>query len=435
MPPMTVTTADVSTTAPEVISEWRDGWRTVAGAAAGMGTGVGLYLTVRSLFVVHLTREFGWTRGDLGVAGLVAFVTGAFALPFVGRMTDRFGYRRVVMVSVPALSLFYLMIALQPGPLGIHLALMVWGGLFGGGTSAIPYTRPVIAAFQRQRGLALGVATAGTSITAMIVPPIIASLIEAYGWRSGLYAMSGITAVIGLPLALVLMGAGGPGGPGVDDEQRRSRLTGGPGTRSLPPETAPSRSVVLRDAIRTSRFWLLALAFASVNIAGAGVVAQLAPLLGDKGIPEGKAALVMSIYAGGILIGRLLTGVSLDRLPTAGVGAVMTLIPAMGLALLRVPSPSFWLAAIAVVMIGLQQGAEVDLIAYIVSRSFGVRHYGSIYGALGVAGSLSTAASFVFFGKVHDMTGSYDLALTVGIAAFAVGAIGFTLSGFSRRPL
>ena len=67
-------------------------------------------------------------------------------------------------------------------------------------------------------------------------------------------------------------------------------------------------------------------------------------------------------------------------------------------------------------------------------RSFGVRHYGSIYGALGVAGSLSTATSFVFFGKVHDMTGSYDLALTVGIVAFALGAIAFTLSEFSRRP-
>jgi cyanate permease len=172
----------------------------------------------------------------------------------------------------------------------------------------------------------------------------------------------------------------------------------------------------------------LALAFAAVNIAGAGVVAQLAPLLVDKGIPDGTAALVLSIYAGGILIGRLLTGVSLDRLPTAGVAAVMTLIPAIGLALLRVPSPSFWLAALAVIMIGLQQGAEVDLIAYIVSRSFGVRHYGAIYGALGVAGSLSTATSFVFFGKVHDMTGSYDLALTVGIVAFALGAIAFTIA-------
>ena len=142
---------------------------------------------------MHLTQEFGWTRGDIGVAGMVAFVTGALALPVIGRLVDRFGYRSVVLVCVPALSLLYLMIALQPGPYRIHLVLMVWGGLFGGGTAALTYTRPVIAAFQQQRGMALGVATAGTSITAIIVPPVVAAVIAAYGWRAGLYAMAALT--------------------------------------------------------------------------------------------------------------------------------------------------------------------------------------------------------------------------------------------------
>lgn len=418
------TTAELPAQARDV-NEWRDGWRVVAGAAAGMSTGVGLYLMVRSLFIVHLTREFGWTRGDIGVAGMVAFVTGAIALPFIGRLIDRFGYRPIVLVCVPALSLLYLMIALQPGPFRVHLMLMVWGGLCGGGTSALAYTRPVIAAFRQRRGLALGVATAGTSITAMLVPPIIAAVIGAYGWRSGLYAMSAITGLVGLPVALALIGRGTAGTRARPATPAQSRSAG-------PIDAAASRSVVLREAIRTRRFWLLAVAFAAVNLASAGMVAQLAPLLGDKGIAPESAALVMSIYAAGILIGRLGTGVSLDRLPTAAVAAVMTLIPALGLALLRISSPSFWLAAAAVVMIGLQQGAEVDLLAFIVSRSFGIGHYGAIYGALGVPGGLSTAASFVFYGKVHDLTGSYDLALGVGIAAFCVGAIAFTLSGLER---
>ena len=72
-------------------------------------------------------------------------------------------------------------------------------------------------------------------------------------------------------------------------------------------------------------------------------------------------------------------------------------------------------------------------IAYIVSRSFGVEHYGTIYGAVGVAGAVSTAASFVFFGKVHDFTGSYDIALRVGALAFCIGAVAFAAVG--RRPV
>ena len=410
---MTVTLEHAPPASTHVESEWRTGWRIVAGAAAGMGTGIGLYLVVRSLFVVHLTKEFGWTRGDIGVAGTVAFVTGAFVLPVVGRMIDRFGYRPVVLVCVPAMSLLYLAIALQPGPFRIHLLLMVWGGIFGGGTAAISYTRPLIAAFQRQRGLALGLATAGTSITAMVVPPLIAAVIAGYGWRAGLYTMAAITTLVGLPLSLALMGK--------TPVMRRAPI---PSSRARVP-----RDAALRDAIRTPRFWLLALAFASVNIPGAGVVAQLAPMLGDKGLPEGTAALVMSVYASGLLLGRLLTGFSLDRLPTPLVAAPMTLIPAIGIVLLRAPTLSFAVAAAAVLMIGLQQGSEVDLIAYIVSRTFGVDHYGTIYGALGVAGAVSTAASFAFFGKVHDLTGSYDIALTVGALAFCVGAVAFTAGG------
>jgi MFS family permease len=346
------------------------------------------------------------------------FESGALALPVIGRMVDRFGYRRIVLVCVPALSLLYLMIALQPGPFRIHLLLMVWGGIFGGGTSALAYTRPVIAAFRAQRGLALGVATTGTATTAAILTPIVAAVIEAYGWRAGLYTMSAVTTLVGLPLALALLG------------RSAGRSRGDAPSRAGAPAT--ETSMALGDAVRTRRFWLLAVAFASANLASAGAIAQLAAMLADKGIPLVSAAMVMSAYALGMVIGRLATGLSLDRLPTFVVAAVITAIPALGMVLLRVPSASLWLAGVALLTIGLQQGGEVDLLAYIVSRSFGIGHYGAIYGALGVPGGLSTAASFVLYGKLYDLTGSYDLALGIGIAAFAVGTIAFTISGLER---
>jgi sugar phosphate permease len=422
----TTSVLDVQVTQPaaplSARDEWRAGWRIVAGAAVGMGTGVGLYVMVRSLFVLHITREFGWTRGDIGIAGMVAFVTGAIAMPIIGRTLDRVGHRRVVLICVPAFALVYPMIALQPGPFRFHLMLMVYAGIFGGGTAAIAYTRPVVAAFQRQRGLALGLATAGTSIAGIIAPPILAAVISAYGWRAGLYVMSFMTGVVGLPIALFLIGNGARTAPG----DRR--------TTSVGLGQSEPRGLTLRDATRRSRFWLMAITLAVVNIPGAGVVAQLAPLLGDKGFSDASAANAMSIYAGGVLLGRLIAGFSLDRLPTWVVAAVMTVIPAIGIVLLRGPSPSFWLAATAVAMIGLQQGSEVDLIGYIVSRSFGIAHYGAIYGTLGIGGAIATAMSFVFFGKVHDLTGSYDLALSVGAVAFCLGAIGFAASGRALEP-
>jgi MFS family permease len=410
------------TFAPADVDEWRRGWRIVAGAAVGMGTGVSLYLMVASLFIKHITLEFGWTRGDMGIAGMVAFVTGAVALPIIGRLLDKFGFRRIVIVCVPALALLYLMIALQPGWYPFYLVLMVWGGIFGGGTAAIAYTRPVIAAFERQRGLALGVATAGTSIAAMFVPPVLAASIVAYGWRAGLFTMAAVTAFVGLPIALALIGRAREGAVRAVDEAPVDDL----------PVVQRARDMTLGEAVRGARFWLLVVALAAVNIPGSGVVGQLAPLVGDKGLTEGAVALVMSIYAVGLLVGRLMTGFALDRLPPPLVAAVMTLIPAIGIVLLLVPSPSFALAALAVGMIGMQQGSEVDIIAYFVSRGFGLKHYGAIYGMVAMAGAISTAVALVLFGKMHDLTGSYDIALMIGAVAFCTGAAAFAAIGRTR---
>jgi cyanate permease len=169
-----------------------------------------------------------------------------------------------------------------------------------------------------------------------------------------------------------------------------------------------------------------------VNIPGSGVVGQLAPLIGDRGLSEGAVAVVMSLYAFGLLVGRLITGFALDRFSPPLVAAVMTLVPALGIALLLIPSPSFALAALAVAMIGMQQGSEVDIIAFFVSRSFGLKHYGTIYGMVAMAGAISTAVALVLFGKVHDWTGSYDMALVIGGVAFCTGAAAFAAIGRAK---
>ena len=173
----------------------------------------------------------------------------------------------------------------------------------------------------------------------------------------------------------------------------------------------------------------------AVNIPGAGVVAQLAPMLGDKGLPQESAALVMSIYASGLLLGRLRHRLLAGSPPHAARrGGDDAHSRARYHAAARAHRRLSAVGRRRGAMIGLQQGSEVDLIGYIVSRTFGLDHYGTIYGALGVAGAVSTAASFAFFGKVHDLTGSYDFALIVGIAAFCLGAIGFAASGLADVP-
>ncbi len=345
----------------DVRAEWRRGWRVVLGAGVGIGTGVSLYLLLASLFVKRVTMEFGWTRGDLALAGAGSFLVAALALAYIGRTLDRLGFRTVVLVCVPALAAVYL----------------------------------------------------GTSLASIVVAPIVAAIIAGYGWRAGAYALIVVMLFVGLPLALWLIGSA--------KEAHVSAADDVAGDDGVPENLA----VTLREALRGPAFWLIAGALVAVNIPGSGVVGQLAPMITDKGLSETQSGLAMSIYAIGLLTARIATGFALDRFKAPNVAAIATGVPALGAALLLVPEPNFALAALAVLLIGMQQGAEIDLLAFFVSRNFGTKHYGAIYGAIAMAGALASAAGLILFGKVHDWTKTYDIALIAGTVAFVIGAGAF----------
>jgi sugar phosphate permease len=410
-------------------AEWQSGWRIVVGVGIGMGTGIALYLMVSSLFVTRITDEFGWSRGDLSLAAAVGYIAGALSLAVIGRLLDRHGYRRVVLVCVPGLALVYLGAASIEGSFTIYVLLMVVAGIFGTGTGALSYTRPLIAAFDRQRGLALGVAASGISVTAIAMPPLLAYVIGAHGWRAGFITMAIITLVIGLPLALWFIGR-------VKNERRVDTETL---TLSELPEASEAErrapSIPLAQAMRGKQFWLLVVALVAINIPGSGIVGQLAPLLSDQGLSDTATGLALSVYALGLMAGRLITGFALDRVPVARVAALMTGVPAIGALILLVPEPHVAVALVAVALIGLQQGSELDLLAYFISRNFGFGHYSSIFGAIATAGALSTASGIVLFGQVHDATGAYTIALMVGAFAFLVGAVAFYATSRVARPL
>jgi predicted MFS family arabinose efflux permease len=201
-----------------------------------------------------------------------------------------------------------------------------------------------------------------------------------------------------------------------------------PSALRLPP-TPPATGATWPEALRMRQYWLLALAMVLVNVSGAGILSQLVPLLTDRGLTFGVAAGLTSLFALCVLIGRLLTGFLVDRVAPLVVAAVLTALPAAGCALLVWGDVTFAVAVAAVILLGLQQGAEVDLLAFFVARYFGMRTYASIFGSLIMVMAFSTAAGVASWGAVHDATGNYDLALAGSVAAFVLGALCFLALG------
>ena len=311
-------------------------------------------------------------------------------------MIDRFGIRTV---TLPAIVLF----ALGTGLLGVLTTspvvfIVLYGllGIIAAGVTPLPYAKAVAGAFDRRRGLALGVSMAGVGLGTALLPQVAQVLIVHYGWRAAYVGLGIVVFVVSFPSVALWI---------------REPVPLAAGHRALPGLTA-------REALKTSSYWLLAVSFFLVALAAAGVIAHVVPILTDRGVAPQTATTAISAAGLALIGGRLLAGYLLDRIFAPYVAAFFFLAPLVGIVMLLSLS-SAPLAVVATVLVGVGLGAEVDLIAFLISRYLGMRSFGEIYGYLFATFMLASGMGPFLMGLTFQKTGSYApslVALAVGLA-------------------
>jgi MFS family permease len=385
--------------APPEPSEWRDGWRIILACALASGTGVVLLFFSFSLFLLPIMAELKVTRGEFGVVQAMV-IAGALGAPVIGWLTDRHGFRAIYVATgliVIALELYMAFVVDSMVSLAVCVGLL---GFFGVGTTALTATRPISAHFRQHRGKALGLVVAGTSLATILVPGPLQAIMEAFGWRWAVSSFAVLLLVIGMPAVLFLL----------------PRHLGGPEIRAA--STGPATYPYWRDA----SFWFLGLAGVCAGAATSGFVGQLSPMIQEEGVTAATAALGLSIFALGQLVGRVGGGVLLDNFPPRRVAVLATLIPGTGFLLLYLSSGSVAGALFAAFLIGLLAGLELDVSAYFVSRLFPLVQYSTIYGALHGIGWIGNAVGVIGVGLLHDQSGSYRSAQIAALLCLIVAA-------------
>ena len=153
-------------------------------------------------FIGAFHDEFGWDRTEVSFGLLILTGMTALSLPFIGRLIDRYGARRVL---IPSLVLFAACLAAIPlfvrelWQLNLVYVLM---GTVAAGTNSVPFVRVIAAWFDRSRGLAIGIAGSGTGLGFAYVPLVVEYMTTHHGWRSAYYALAAIVLAITLPLVL-----------------------------------------------------------------------------------------------------------------------------------------------------------------------------------------------------------------------------------------
>lgn len=391
------------------LDELRGGWRDLMGAVLGLGLGIGAYNPVSSFFFRALEHEFGWSKGAAAVS-LIALPVTAAVLPFAGLLLDRFGVRRVAVLSALGMSVCFVWLSAMNGQLWMFYAAFIALNVLGCATGPVSYTRTISTRFRKSRGTALAVALLGIGLTAMILPPVLAGVMARWGWRGG-YQFFAVAVLIGGLLALALSRA--------------------------PVHVANAADTLAGDRLAVAAakpaFWLLGAAIFGLSVASLGFVAQFQSIVIEKGLASQSAPFLLSALAVSVMVSRLVIGGALDAFRPERVAASALCLAALGMLLWIFGGPHAATALCAVLLVGLSIGAELDFLSFFCARLFGLRHYGAVYGGLAAFFYTGIAVGGIAYGVLHDRTGSYALALAMSAVLFVVAAFLFLMLGPAMR--
>lgn len=387
--------------------EWVQGWQMVAVALVAYVLGaVGMFFAF-GLFFNPLSSEFHWSRESISGFNSISSITYAVASPFVGRLADRFGVKRVILTCAVIVGLAFGSQSLLTGHLWHYYALAFVMGAASSGTSALTFGNVISHWFNRSRGLALSILACGSGLGGIIVPPFAQFLISHYGWREA-YFLLGLTMLTAgtIPVALVLK----------DAPSARTK-------EPAPSGATPTSARISKAGILTSYTFLTLLVLAAtIGVSYVGVLTHLIPMLTDRGMSAGSAARLFSLLGVAAIGGHLLVGACFDRFRAATVAAVMLVLSGVGVAAIGV-AHSVVTLGLATLMLGAALGADTDVLPYLVGRYFGLSSYGEFLGYFFASGTLGAAGGALLMGRVFDLYHSYVVMTNFIAVASIVAAL------------
>jgi MFS family permease len=396
------------------------GWWVVLACAVGLFWGPPVTVFSFPVFLKPLMQDFHAGRGAVSLGFTLHLLAGAVGAPLAGWLIDRYGSRKVILLATATLGSLLLLNRLLSANLWQFYLFNIALGLVGLGVGPLPYGRVVSLWFDRFRGLAFGLMMVGIGSGAMIMPSVAQQLIAKFSWHTAYVVLGTAVLLFALPVVASLLR---------ERPQDKGLLPDGASPRSVTAE----REVVVpglsaRNAWRTGTFWFMACAFFLVSASVQGCVVHLAAMLSDHGISPQTAALGSSLAGAAILFGRVGTGYLLDRFFAPKVATVLFGGAAVGIGLL-------WMGNAAAILfvgaffVGLGLGAELDLIAYLISRYFGLHAFGKVYGSAIAAFLLAGALGPLIMGVAFDLTGSYRAPLASFLAATLLATVLMTRLG------
>ena len=391
------------------------GWLIVFVSAIGLFLGAPLMVFSFSVFFKSLVQDFHASRAAVSFAFSLFNTVGALSIPCTGMLIDRFGAKRVVLAFTLLFGLG-LCSALWVGSAlwQLYLLFTILGIAMSSGPAPVPYGVVISHWFNRHRGLALGVSMMGIGIGSVVVPILAQRLITLFGWRTAFAIFGGAVLLLPLPVIAALL---------QNDPRQRGLQPDGDETNQVSKlQPQDKQGLTWHEIWHSPAFWTLICIFSLAGASVHGAVLHMSAIFTDRGVTAERAAIATSLVGIAVMLGRLASGYLLDRLFAPRVAILFYGATALGIAILCAGT-SGSLALVASFLVGLGMGAEVESMAYMITRYFGLLAFGTAYGHAFGAFMLSGAAGVFLMGAGYDRFHSYTVPLAALCGAMVLALI------------
>jgi predicted MFS family arabinose efflux permease len=386
------------------LEELRGGWRALLSAFLGMAGGLTMACYVMGIMAPYLIAEFAWSKSQFALVSGLGLVS-VIAFPIVGRLTDQIGVRLTALVGAIASPILFVALS-QLHSLGTYAVLVTLQCFILVTTTPPVYCRVVMQCTRRARGLALGFVMAGPAAAVAVGGPLLNNFVAEHGWRAGYLALVAFTVITGF-IAIVL----------------------------LPPEPKKEPAKIRRKSakgdyaviFRTPAFWIIFTAILLVVMPQSMMMTQLNLVVAESGVSGVAASPIISFFAGGMVLGRFVTGFALDRFSPPLVSAIGLLMSAVGLFIFASPFDTLPMLILAATLFGMSCGAEGDVMPYLIARYFGVEVYSTVAGILAATVAVAGLISAVMLSLLLKAFDSFVPYLTLTGALVVIGSFIFLL--------
>jgi MFS family permease len=377
------------------------------------------------VFVVPMSEEFGWSRSTISLAAALGFLVNGLSQPFVGRLFDTLGGRKVILASLAIFGVTTILLALTFHILFLIVVFGIIMSIAWSGTSLTTTSALLSRWFQRRRATVLSLSTAGASAGGLLLVPLAMAVLQRTDWRITWVVLGAMVLVAAWPLACFLL-RDDPTDLGVLPDGDRPSADG---HQVNPARAAPGplETETWRPALRSWPFWQLAGSYCVCGFTTAILTTHFIPYAIDRGMTPSTAATALGVMNGLNVVGVIAMGMLADRCGRKNLLALVYAARGGAYALLLLaPDPwGLWgFAAIA----GFSYWATAPLTTSLTADVYGLKTLGTLSGITFLIHQVGGAASIQFAGLMRDMTGSYTLPLTIAgifllpaaLSAFAI---------------